>query len=195
MTDAEKIIRFMHYSEKLKTELRYASKSDGNRESVADHCWRLSLLLVLALPKLRLEADPLKVLKMAIIHDLVEIEAKDLPVLQTVNNGERQKMKQEQEMVAINSIKTMLGETGVEIYELFMEFEQGKSNEAKVVKALDYLEGQMQFLHEDITKFTESDQEPIRKLLEKTATACNVDPFLAELDQITLEDRQNRIKH
>ncbi|MCR4277854.1 MAG: HD domain-containing protein [Candidatus Berkelbacteria bacterium] len=195
MNDAEKIVRFIHYAEKLKTELRHASRSDNNRESVAEHCWRLSLFLVLVVPKLKTKVDFLKVLKMAIVHDLVEIEAKDVPVLQSVNNEQIRKQKFSLELKAMNKIKRMLGDDGKEIYDLWREFEELKTIEAKVVRSLDWLEGQLQFLNENVTTFSSEDTKTIDILLKKTTLLCKVDPLLAQLDRITLPDRRKRIKH
>ena len=195
MDEVQKIINFIHYAEKLKTELRLASRSDKNRESVADHCWRVSLIIVLIVPKLKIEVDFLKILKMAIIHDLPEIEAKDVPILESIADQEKQSTKEKQELVAINKIKEMLGFDGQEIYDLWFEFEEQKTNEAKVLKAIDKLEGQLQFLSENVTTFIEQDQEAIKKLLEVTTELSKIDPFIAKLDELTMVDRQNRIKY
>ena len=195
MDDAQKIINFIRYAEKLKTELRVASKSDKNRESVADHCWEVSLILVLIVPKLQVEVDFLKIIKMAIIHDLVEIEARDVPILDSISSEEKQAEKKEQEQLAMIKIRKMLGSMGEEIDDLWSEFENQQTNEAKVLKAIDRLEGQMQFLSEDVTKFTVLDSEAIKKLLEETTELSKVDPFIELLDQKTLEGRKNRIKY
>ena len=43
--ELEKILKLVHLAEKLKTSLRHGITSVGKRESIADHCWRLSLLV------------------------------------------------------------------------------------------------------------------------------------------------------
>ncbi|HBG81575.1 TPA: hypothetical protein DDW69_01915 [candidate division CPR2 bacterium] len=194
MDETQRIIDFIHYAEKLKTELRKAFKSDESRESVAEHTWRVSLMLLLIVPKLKIEVDFLKILKMAIIHDLAEIEAKDVPVLESINNHERLSIKEEQELAAMNNIRAMPGADGQEIYDLWSEYEEQKTNEARALKAIDRLEGQFQFLSENVTTFTEQDQEAIKKLLEETTKLSKIDPFITRLDELTMEDRQNRIK-
>ncbi len=195
MTEARRILNFIHYAEGLKTELRRASRSDNMRESVAGHCWRLTLLLILVVPKLKLKVDLLKILKMAIIHDLVEIEAGDTPILESVTNGDRLQLKYQEELAAMTNIKEMLGVEGQEIYDLWVEFEELETNEAKVLRSLDMLEGQLQFLTENVTTFDNDDQEIITALLNKTSDICKIDPFLSELDKESLPDRQERIKH
>ena len=193
MENAKKIIDFIKYAEGLKTELRHATKSDSVRESVADHSWRLSLALMLIVPHLSVKVDCLKALKMAIIHDIVEIEAKDIPVLEQINNKKIVDQKETNEKMAISSIGKKLGVSGREIVELWYEFEASQTNEAKIVKALDKLEGELQFLHDPVRQFAESEQGSIATLIQRTTELCSIDPFLQELDKITLKDRQNRI--
>jgi len=194
MNDAKKIIDFIHYTEKLKTELRLASKSDKCRESVADHTWWLSLMLILVVPKLGIKVDHLKILKMAIIHDVVEIEAKDIPRLESIVSSRLSNDIKLKEKAAINNIKKMLGDSGQEIFDLWNEFDEYKTNEAKALRFLDKLEGQLQFLTEDVTTFTKYNKEAIQKIIDETKELSKVDPFLTELDNLTLQERKERIK-
>lgn len=193
MNDAKTIIEFIRYAERLKTELRHATRSDNQRESVADHTWRLALFLILVAPKLKLEIDLSKALKMTIIHDIVEIEAKDIPVLKQINDDTFSLQKKKAEILAINKIKKLLGDNGQEIYDLWNEYEDSKTNEAKIIKALDKLEGQLQFLEDPIRKFTIDEQDSIELLLNQTKKLCDIDPFLQELDKTTIASRKKRI--
>lgn len=192
--DAKKIIDFIQYAERLKVELRYASKSDNTRESVADHCWRLALMLILIVPKLKIEVDLLKTLKMAIIHDLVEIEAKDISALKQIGNPELRKAKGNNEKKAIKKIRKLLGDDGQEIHGLWTEYAEQKTNEAKIVKVSDKLEGQLQFLNETVTNFTDEDRKAAKIMLDETTDLSKIDPFIEELDLVSLEDRKNRVK-
>lgn len=190
--DAKKIIDFIHYAEKLKTELRYASKSDNQRESVAEHTWRLSLILVLIAPKLKIKPNLLKALKLAIVHDIIEIEAKDVPVIVHINNKKLKKEIAEREKKAIKNIKQMLGDSGNEIFKLWCEYEAQETIDAKLVKAVDKLEGQMQFITESKTRFKKEEEESIRKMLNEAAELSRIDPFLIKLDEMTMPDRLKR---
>jgi len=192
--EARKIIDFINYAEKLKVELRHASKSDGMHESVADHSWRLSLMLVLIVPKLKLKIDLLKALKMAVVHDLVEIESKDVPLLTYIDNKHLADEKDIREQRAIAKIRKVLGTSGEEIYQLWQEFEDLKTNEAKLVKALDRFEGEFQFLTETVTKFTKQEQKAIDILLKETTELAKIDPFLEKIDEISIEERKKRIQ-
>lgn len=181
--DAEnkKIIDFLIYSEKLKTELRHASKSDGNRESAAEHSWRLSLLVMLVAPKLSKKIDLLKALKMATIHDIVEIDAEDVVVLDHIDNKAKKDFKDQEEKRAIEKVKGMLGEDGKEIYELWHEYLESETYEAKILHVLNMLEGQTQFLSENVRKFKKDEQETVTKLINKTAELSKIDPYLEQL--------------
>lgn len=195
MEDLQRIFEFINYSERLKTELRHATKSDHARESVADHSWRLALVLILLAPKLKINIDLLRAIKIAIIHDLVEIEAHDVPILEQVNNQKTSQNKEVKERVAISKIGQMLKGDGEEILSLWNEFEKQETSEAKVVKALDKLEGQLQFLQDPIRRFTPEEQNLIDSMLTQTSRLCEIDPVLKQFDKLTLKHRKKRISY
>jgi len=95
-------------------------------------------------------------LKMIIIHDLVEAEARDIPALDVLRNPEIKAQKIEKEKQAIENLRLVLTETnGQEIYDLFYEFEEKETYEAKVANALDKLEVQLQHNHADFSSWEE----------------------------------------
>ena len=76
------IIQVLSLAERLKFELRHSYTSAGRQESVAEHCWRMSLMAVLIETLLTEKMDTATLLKMIIIHDQVEAEAEDVSVSQ-----------------------------------------------------------------------------------------------------------------
>ncbi|MEN5197554.1 HD domain-containing protein [Sphingobacterium faecium] len=145
------ILEVLQLAEKLKFELRHSWLSNGRQESVAEHTWRMSLMAVLIEPLLDKKIDLARLLKMIIIHDLVEAEAGDVSVLDQIRNPEIRKVKQQNEEKAIENIREMLSKSnGQEIYDLFYEFEEKSTFEAKVANAIDKLEVQLQHNHADI---------------------------------------------
>ncbi len=145
--ELKKILEFLHAAEKLKRELRHSWLSDGRRESVAEHTWRASLMAILLEPHLKKPINLEKALKMVIIHDLVEIEAGDIPTFEE----HRKKEKEKNEIRAIANIKKSLGsETGDEIHGLWLEFENMETEEAKFANALDRIEVLIQHNEADI---------------------------------------------
>jgi len=152
----ESVLKVLTLAERLKFELRHSYTSNGRQESVAEHTWRMSLMAVLIEPLLPQKVDTARLLKMIIIHDLVEAEAKDVSALDVLRNPEIKIQKIESERKAIENLKnTLLNINGQEIYDLFYEFENKETYEAKVANAFDKLEVQLQHNHADIATWEE----------------------------------------
>jgi len=150
------ILNVLTLAERLKFELRHSYTSSGRQESVAEHTWRMSLMAVLIEPLLKEKVDVARLLKMIILHDLVEAEAKDISALDVLRNPELKIQKQENEKKAIENLRLALKETnGDEIYDLFYEFENKETYEAKLANALDKLEVQLQHNHADFSTWEE----------------------------------------
>jgi putative hydrolase of HD superfamily len=150
------ILQVLQLAERLKFELRHSYLSSGRQESVAEHSWRMSLMAVLIEPLLTTKIDTARMLKMIIIHDLVEAEAKDISALDVLRDPAIRVEKEANERKAIENIRDALRETnGQEIYDLFYEFEHKETYEAKVAGALDKLEVQLQHNHADISTWEE----------------------------------------
>jgi len=150
------ILNVLTLAERLKFELRHSYTSSGRQESVAEHTWRMSLMAVLIEPLLKEKVDVARLLKMIILHDLVEAEAKDISALDVLRNPELKIQKQENEKKAIENLRVALKETnGDEIYDLFYEFENKETYEAKLANALDKLEVQLQHNHADFSTWEE----------------------------------------
>ena len=150
------IIKVLTLAERLKFELRHSYTSSGRQESVAEHTWRMSLMAVLIEPLLKQKIDTARLLKMVIIHDLVEAEARDISALDVLRNPTIKAQKIEDERKAIENLRSNLKETnGQEIYDLFYEFENKETYESKVANALDKLEVQLQHNHADFSTWEE----------------------------------------
>jgi putative hydrolases of HD superfamily len=150
------ILKVLSLAEKLKFELRHSFTSSGRQESVAEHTWRMSLIAVLIEPMLKQKVDELRLLKMIILHDLVEAEAKDVSALDQLQNPEIKVEKAKREKQAIENLRQTLSSiNGQEIYDLFYEFENKQTYEAKVANALDKLEVQLQHNHADFATWEE----------------------------------------
>lgn len=128
------ILDFLKESEKLKDTLRQCWTSEGKQESTAEHTWRLSLMVMLFSNYLP-EINTLKLLKMTIIHDLAELVDGDIPAVIKVKNKSE---KERKNLVMIT--KDLPTEIKNEIIELWDDYENKLSIEAKIAKALDKLE-------------------------------------------------------
>lgn len=154
-----KVLEVLTLAEKLKFELRHSWLSNGRQESVAEHTWRMSLMAMLLEPYLEHPVDMARLLKMIILHDLVEAEAGDIPAFDLADENIKLR-KQQREQQAIENLRQKLSaSTGQELYELWYEFEEKETYEAKVANALDKLEVRIQHNHADISTWIEVEQE------------------------------------
>ncbi len=185
------ILNVLTLAERLKFELRHSYTSSGRQESVAEHTWRMSLMAVLIEPLLSQKVNTARLLKMIIIHDLVEAEARDISALDVLRNPEIRIKKSEDEKRAIENLRTTLIETnGDEIYDLFYEFEHKVTYEAKVANALDKLEVQLQHNHADFSTWEEIEYE-MSYMMDKYV---DFDETLVELKNQIVEAAEEKMK-
>lgn len=150
------ILQTLQLAERLKFELRHSYLSNGRQESVAEHTWRMALMAVLLGPYLSQPLDMEKLLKMIIIHDLIEAEAGDMSALDVLRNPTLRTEKVAREQQAIDNLRRVLGApVGEEVYRLWYEFEDKRTYEAKVANAIDKLEVQLQHNHADFGTWEE----------------------------------------
>lgn len=106
----------------------------SRRENDAEHAWHMALMIYLLKEYSNEEFDVAKAMMMAIIHDIVEIDAGDTYAYDT-RGLETQK---ERERLAADRIFGMLPcDQNMHLRSLFEEFEAGESAEARFVKAMD----------------------------------------------------------
>lgn len=185
------IMQVLRLAEKLKFEMRHSWLSNGRQESVAEHTWRVGLMAVLIEPYIEEKLDMAKLLKMIMIHDLVEAEAKDVPAFDTLFDTERKEQKQLAEQTAMENIKAMLEEEpGKELKELWLEFEAKKTFEAKVANALDKLEAQLQHNEASIDTWLEVEREMVYLLKPHT----EFHPVLEDLRKMIVTEAEEKLK-
>lgn len=116
------------------------------RENSAEHSWHLAVIAVLLGEYAAQGADVLRVVKMALIHDLVEIDADDVfcyDAAATVGKAER-------ELRAAERIFGLLPpDQGRELRALWEEFEAGLTPEARFAVALDRLQPLIENYHSE----------------------------------------------
>lgn len=174
----KKVLLFLEKAEQLKKEMRHSWLSNNRQESVAEHTWRMSLMAILLRDKLNIKVDLEKVLKMIIIHDLVEIEAGDVSALEILRNPSLKEEKVRRELQAIDNIKAELGgNIGEEIYSLWHEFEDKDTMEAKFANAIDKLEVQIQHNHAPIETWEEIEFEMVYFMDKHVAFDSNLETF------------------
>ena len=134
-------LAFVVEIDRLKTVLRQSPISDGSRsENTAEHSWHLALAAVVLAEHANEAIDVGIVVKMLLIHDLVEIDAGDTFVYNTMDAAGRAE-QEEREQVAAERIFGMLpSDQAVELRALWDEFESKASPEARFAKAVDRIQ-------------------------------------------------------
>ena len=141
LTDSslQNLIRFLEITGILKRTQRTGWVEVGvyQPESVADHTFRTAFLCMLYADMESL--DPLKLLRMALIHDLPEAIIGDLmPSQKTAETKENEEN-------AIRQILSLLPKMQRENYlAVWNEYREGKTKEAKAVRQLEKIEMALQ---------------------------------------------------
>lgn len=139
--DIIKIAEFLRTARRLQETYRFTPKPNDKFESDADHSWSVTLICMLFASRIEKElgvtVNQLKMMKMAIIHDMAEIETGDTRTWDTAARVN----KEQKERDAFYSMTEILPEDlKLEIIELWEECEKRESIEAKIVKSVDRLD-------------------------------------------------------
>jgi len=132
-------IDFIIEIDKAKQILRQTALADGSRqENDAEHSWHIAIMaFVLAEYVNEENLDILRVVKMVLIHDLVEINAGDT----FLYNKEEGKNQEQREIEASEEIFGVLPDNQRDdLIGLWHEFEYGTTIEAEYARAMDALQ-------------------------------------------------------
>lgn len=129
---------FMVEIDNLKQVLRRTRTIHCDRnENDAEHSWHLAMMAILLSEYAAGDVDVFRVVKMVLVHDLVEIDAGDTYCYADYDPRE----KLETEKKAADRIFGMLPEAqALELSRLWQEFELGETPEARFAVALDRLQ-------------------------------------------------------
>jgi len=139
--DFKKRIDFLLEIDKIKQIFRRTKLFDQSRvENDAEHSWHLAMMAITFADYANENVDLLRVIKMVLIHDIVEIDAGDYIVYTNKGNEKKQK-----EVEGANRIFNILPkELAAELLELWFEFEKNETTDANFANAIDRLEPIMQ---------------------------------------------------
>lgn len=137
-----KQIEFIKEIDKLKYIQRRTKLFNSDRnENDAEHSWHLAMMAIVLSDYSNTNIDLLKVIKMVLIHDIVEIDAGDTFIYDQNKNHDNT----EEELKAAERIFGLLPEKqATEFIEIWKEFEDGITDEAKFAKSMDRLEPLLQ---------------------------------------------------
>lgn len=139
--EVAKLVEFLTQARKMQSTLRFTPKPDGGFENDAEHSWAVALTCMLLSSRLENEfgqkLDQLKVLKMALIHDMGEITTGDTKTW----DAKSRIGKEDRERAAVVSMCELLPkDMGQELIDLWDECEAMETLEAKIVRSIDRLD-------------------------------------------------------
>ncbi len=131
-------MKFLLEIDKEKNILRQTHLSGhGRRENDAEHAWHMAIMIYLLQEYANEKIDLAKTMMMALIHDIVEIDAGDTYAYDTAALA----TQQEREAKAAQRIFGLLPEDQrEEMLALFREFEDYETPEARFAHVLDNLQ-------------------------------------------------------
>ena len=181
----EQQIRFLLEVDKLKTILRrtYIIHADRS-ENTAEHSWHLAITAMLLAEHANEPMNISRVIKMVLIHDIVEIDAGDTYLYDTA--GARDKV--ERERAAADRLFGILPpDQAVEFRELWDEFEARQTIESRFAAALDRFIPQLHNYHTQGRTWKEHGITSDR-VLERNACIADGSCTLWEWAQALLSD-------
>lgn len=128
-------LAFLNEADALKSVYRATRIAGGSRrENSAEHSWHLALYALVLGEHADEGVDIARVIRMLLIHDLVEIDAGDAPIFGSHDVA----AKEAEELEAARRIFGLLpGPLAEELLALWLEFEGNESPDARFAKALD----------------------------------------------------------
>ena len=141
MTDLHRLeqqLAFLLELDKAKSIFRQSYVTDGSRkENDAEHMWHLALFVLVLAEHAGEPIDVTKVLKMVLIHDIVEIDAGDVFVYDEAARATKATLE---EAAAERLYGLLPPDQGAELRALWDEFEAKETPEARFAGAVDRLQ-------------------------------------------------------
>lgn len=135
--DVRATLQFFLEIDKLKeVERRNFLASSARRENTAEHSWHLGIATMIMAPFATEPVDLAKAMCMALVHDIVEIDAGD--TFAYSNSADELASKEAREQAAADRLFGMLPDSmGQRFRDLWDEYERGDTPEARYVMAVD----------------------------------------------------------
>ena len=128
-------LAFLSEADKLKSTLRATTLCDGSRrENSGEHSWHIALYAMVMAEHANRPVNIDRVIKMLLIHDLVEIDAGDNPVHGDHDQAEIEAVEQ----AAADRIFGLLPQNQAAMFRaLWDEFEAAQTDDAIFAKSID----------------------------------------------------------
>ena len=134
----EKQLRFILELDKMKNLYRQTYVLHENRkENDAEHSWHIAVMAILLSEYANSDIDIPKVIKMLLLHDVVEIDAGDTYCYDDEGNASK---AEREEKAAQRIFRLLPDDQSRESYDLWREFEDSMTSEARFAAVLDRLQ-------------------------------------------------------
>ena len=151
--DNKELLKILKTASQLKQNTRHSWLANGRRESVAEHCWRLSIFAYFMKDEFP-DVDIDKVIKMCLFHDMGEAFTGDIPSFL------KSEVDEEKESSVLNEwVKSLPTPYKDELSNIYKEIEEQRTQEAKLFKALDKLEAAISHNEADLSTWIELEYE------------------------------------
>ena len=178
------LLNALAVAERLKGTTRHCYTSNGRRESVAEHSWRLALTALFLRDEFpALDMD--RVIRMCLIHDLGECFTGDIPSFLKSGGDE------ERERSALETwVASLPAPYSVELKTLYAEMDALETPEARLYKALDKLEAVISHNESPLDTWL-----PLEYDLNLTYANDNVafSPYLTALRQAVRQETEEKV--
>lgn len=143
-TRLEQQIAFLNEADKLKSVTRGTLLCDASRaENSAEHSWHLTLYALVLADQAGPDVDITRVIKMLILHDLVEIDAGDNPIFGSYDTAD---MEAQEQLAADRIFGLLPNDLRDGLRATWEEFEANETPTARFAKSLDRFQPPMQNL-------------------------------------------------
>lgn len=112
----------------------YLMRGVSDPESVTEHSWHVLFLVWVLAPRIP-EVDAVRAMELALVHDLAELRAGDLP-----RTASRYFPVGSKDAAENRIIEELLHPLPAQVKELHAEYQAGQTPEARLVKACDKLQ-------------------------------------------------------
>lgn len=179
------LLDFMAVAEKLKCRTRHSWTSDGRRESVAEHTYRLLVFAWLVKEEFP-DYDMERVQTLCLFHDLGEALTGDIPCFEKGSEDEKE------EEAALQKIAQMLPDPYQdELLDIFREVLDKRTKESRLVQALDKTEAVIQHNEAPIDSWVSLEYE-LQQIYGQEQT--KEIPYMKKLREVVLKDTLTKIK-
>lgn len=178
-------LAFIQEIDKLKYIQRTTKLFNSDRrENDAEHSWHLAVMALVLARYANEPVDILKVLKMLLIHDIVEIDSGDVFLFDTVLTHDNAVSERK----AAERIFGLLPEDQKEEFKtIWEEFEAGESAESKFAKAIDRLEPVLQNVSNEGGTWKEY-KVSYEKVIAKVSSIQNGSSFIWDFTKTMIDE-------